>query len=510
MSLDTLSATNGNGTLASHDSSNGINHAESTALLPHDVAKGEEHKSLGNKLFSEHHFFGALDEYSKAIEFNPTNAIYYSNRAACHLKLETYGAAVADADAAVRIDPAFVKAYYRRGSAHFALLKYRDAVKDFKEVLKIKTNDPDAKGKLAECQKKIREEEFRKAIENENSLPPSATTNWNSIVIEDSYDGPKIDEEKGIDEAFVNSLITHFKDQKRLHRRYVYYIVLNIIKSLSALPTLLDINIPEGEKFTVCGDVHGQYYDLLNLFDLNGRPSTSNPYLFNGDFVDRGSFSFEVITVFFALKLLYPAHFHLLRGNHESTSMNGLYGFQGEVLAKADPKAFELFTEAFCHLPLAATIGGKILVVHGGLFSQDGVKLDDIRKINRNTQPPESGLMSELLWSDPQPHNGRAPSKRGVGLSFGPDVTRRFLDDNGLDLLIRSHEVKDEGYEIEAGGRLITVFSAPNYCDQMGNKAAYIKLDHTLKPKCVSFNSVPHPKIGPMQYANPMFRSMAM
>jgi serine/threonine-protein phosphatase 5 len=146
-------------------------------------------------------------------------------------------------------------------------------------------------------------------------------------------------------------------------------------------------------------------------------------------------------------------------------------------------------------------------VLHGGLFSEDGVTLDMIRKIDRNQQPPESGLMSELLWSDPQKPRGRAPSKRGVGLSFGPDVTERFLKNNDLELIIRSHEVKDEGYEVEHNGQLITVFSAPNYCDQMGNKGAYINFNGTdMKPKCVSFTHVPHPAVGPMAYASPFMR----
>ena len=108
--------------------------------------------------------------------------------------------------------------------------------------------------------------------------------------------------------------------------------------------------------------------------------------------------------------------------------------------------------------------------MHGGLFSRDDVTLDEVRKIERKREPPDEGLMSELLWSDPQPMPGRLPSKRGVGLSFGPDVTANFLKQNGLKMVVRSHEVKDEGYEVEANGQLVTVFSAPNYCDQMGNK----------------------------------------
>jgi serine/threonine-protein phosphatase 5 len=147
--------------------------------------------------------------------------------------------------------------------------------------------------------------------------------------------------------------------------------------------------------------------------------------------------------------------------------MNKVYGFEGEVKHKYSQQMFQLFTEVFHVLPLAYCLGGKVLVVHGGLFSRDDVTLDDIRKIDRRREPPDEGLMSEILWSDPQPNPGRAPSKRGVGLSFGPDVTANFLERNNLKLVVRSHEVKDAGYEVEADGKLITVFSAPNYCDQV-------------------------------------------
>jgi len=243
----------------------------------------------------------------------------------------------------------------------------------------------------------------------------------------------------------------------------------------------------------------------LNIFKINGIPSDSNPYLFNGDFVDRGSFSLEVILTLFVFKLVYPKSMHLTRGNHETRNMNQIYGFQGEVQHKCDTHAFELFSEAFNLLPLGAVIGKKVLVVHGGLFSDDGVKLEQLRKIDRNQQPPDSGLMCEMLWSDPQTETGRAPSKRGVGLAFGPDVTQRFLADNNLELIIRSHEVKDNGYEVSHNGKLVTVFSAPNYCDAMGNKGAIIKLGHSLKPEYVVFDAVDHPPVQPMAYARMMF-----
>jgi len=265
------------------------------------------------------------------------------------------------------------------------------------------------------------------------------------------------------------------------------------------------VEIPCDDKLTVCGVIHGQYYDLLNIFSLNGVPSETNRYLFNGDFVDRGSFSCEVVILFFAYKLLYPNHFFMARGNHESRAMNKIYGFEGEVKHKYPGVPFELFTEVFDTLPLAHIIGVKIYVVHGGLFGEDNIKIENIQKIDRKREPPASGLMSDMLWADPQVGNGRGASKRGVGQSFGPDITERFLKDNNLDLVIRSHEVKPSGYQIEHNGQLVTLFSAPNYCDQVGNMGAIAVIGTNLKPQYTSFSHVPHPTVPPMAYASPLF-----
>ena len=145
-------------------------------------------------------------------------------------------------------------------------------------------------------------------------------------------------------------------------------------------------------------------------------------------------------------------------------------------------------------------IGSKYLVLHGGLFSDDNVTLDDIRKLDRHKQkqPGQAGLMMEMLWTDPQPFPGRGPSKRGVGMQFGPDVTKRFCDKNGLEAIIRSHEVRMDGYEEEHDGKCITVFSAPKYCDMTENKGAYINIGPDYKLKFSQFEAVPHPNIKPM------------
>ena len=293
--------------------------------------------------------------------------------------------------------------------------------------------------------------------------------------------------------------------------RYVALLLISAKHYYQNIPSLLDIPIPDvgpleddstvEPRLTVCGDTHGQYYDVMNIFAMNGLPSRNNPYLFNGDFVDRGSFSVEVILAFLLFKMSDPECIHLHRGNHETRNMNKIYGFEGEVKAKYDDKIFELFLEVFSHLPLASVVNKKVFICHGGLPVEPGVTLADIRKIPRGCEPPGEGLMSDLLWADPQPFPGKAPSKRGVGYSFGPDVTEAFLKRNGLSLLVRSHEVKDEGYLVEHGGKTITIFSAPNYCDSMGNKGAFIHFDQTCEPKFTQYEAVPHPNVRPMAYA---------
>ncbi|XP_052489360.1 serine/threonine-protein phosphatase 5 isoform X1 [Gossypium raimondii] len=535
-----------------------------------NVSQAEEIKVQANEAFKANKYGQAIDLYTQAIELNSQNAVYWANRAFAHTKLEEYGSAIQDATKAIEVDPKYSKGYYRRGAAYLAMGKFKEALKDFQQVKKICPNDPDATKKLKECEKAVMKLKFEEAIsvpESErrfvadsidyhsigtspgsSSMPTqvgiaavavafvavlammlgaAAATMVAAVVVvvlgtwwwggstgsgvftekvEPQYSGAKI-EGDDVTLDFVKKMMDDFKNQKCLHKRYAFQIVLQMREMLRSQPSLVDINVPDGSHFTVCGDVHGQFYDLINIFELNGLPSEENPYLFNGDFVDRGSFSVEVILTLFALKCMCPSAIYLARGNHESRSMNKIYGFEGEVRSKLSEKFVELFAEVFCCLPLAHVINQKVFVVHGGLFSVDGVKLSDIKAVDRFCEPPEEGLMCELLWSDPQPFPGRGPSKRGVGLSFGADVTRKFLQDNNLDLIVRSHEVKDEGYEIEHDGKLITIFSAPNYCDQMGNKGAYIRFEAPdLKPNIVTFSAVPHPDVKPMAYANNFLR----
>ncbi|GFS25708.1 serine/threonine-protein phosphatase [Elysia marginata] len=439
-----------------------------------DKKRADEIKEEANVFFKNEDYTNAIDKYSKAIKLNPFVAAYFGNRSFAYLRTECFGYALTDASKALNLDKNYIKAYYRRASANMALGKFKLALKDFEAVTKVRPNDKDARVKYNECNKICKRIAFEKAIASDEGKCLADTIDIESLVIEANYDGPHL-QDGTVTVDFVNSLIEAYKDQKKLPKKYVCQILVQAKKIFCEQDSLVYIDVPSKAKFTICGDIHGQYYDLLNIFQMNGKPSEENPYLFNGDFVDRGSFSVECIMTLLSYKLLYPKHFFMAR-------------------------------EVFNWLPLAHCINKKILVMHGGLFSNDEVTLDDISKTYRNKQPPDSGIMCELLWSDPQPQAGRAPSKRGVGVQFGPDVTAKFLELNKLDYVVRSHEVKNEGYELMHGGKCITVFSAPNYCDTMGNKGAFINITgDDLTPKFTSYESVPHPNVKPMAYANPFF-----
>jgi len=494
-------------------------------------AKAEKAKADGNAAFKAGNYMKAVVAYTLAVNLseddedvgldsldgpieppaksaNPSIQIYYANRAFCHIKMENYGSAVADATKAIEAKADFSKGYYRRGTAYMALGRPKDALKDFMQLCKLAPSDKDARDKLKACQKIVQQEKFALAIASEKTKPVSETVDVNSMIVDSGYDGPRYKSGE-VTPEFCKELMEWQRKEKVIAKKFAYQIVLDMIEQLRSSSTLVDIDVPETGEFTVCGDVHGQFYDLLNIWEINKPPSEDNPYLFNGDFVDRGSFSTEVILILFAWKLCYPKHMHLARGNHETRNMNKLYGFEGEVTKKFDEDLYQLFCEAFCLLPLGHVINKKVFVVHGGLFSKDNITLDEIRKVNREQEPPDEGLMTEMLWSDPQVPRGRSPSKRGVGVAFGQDVTENFLETNDLKLVIRSHEMKEEGYEIEHSGKLITIFSAPNYCDQMGNKGAFIRLDgKTLTPRTTAFAAVPHPNVRAMAYANPMLGQM--
>uniref|UniRef100_A0A251U734 Serine/threonine-protein phosphatase n=2 Tax=Helianthus annuus TaxID=4232 RepID=A0A251U734_HELAN len=240
-------------------------------------------------------------------------------------------------------------------------------------------------------------------------------------------------------------------------------------------PNLLEIEAP----VKICGDIHGQYSDLLRLFEYGGLPPQAN-YLFLGDYVDRGKQSLETICLLLAYKIKYPNNFFLLRGNHECASINRIYGFYDECKRRFNVKLWKTFSDCFNCMPVAALIDEKILCMHGGL-SPDLNSLDQIKNLRRPTDVPDSGLLCDLLWSDPcNDVKGWGMNDRGVSYTFGADIVTEFLEKHDLDLVCRAHQVVEDGYEFFANRQLVTVFSAPNYCGEFDNAGAMMSVDETL------------------------------
>uniref|UniRef100_A0A673A0S6 Serine/threonine-protein phosphatase n=1 Tax=Sphaeramia orbicularis TaxID=375764 RepID=A0A673A0S6_9TELE len=219
---------------------------------------------------------------------------------------------------------------------------------------------------------------------------------------------------------------------------------------------------------TVCGDVHGQFHDLMELFKIGGKSPDTN-YLFMGDYVDRGYYSVETVTLLVTLKVRFQERITILRGNHESRQITQVYGFYDECLRKyGNANVWKYFTDLFDYLPLTALVDGQIFCLHGGL-SPSIDTLDHIRALDRLQEVPHEGPMCDLLWSDPDDRGGWGISPRGAGYTFGQDISETF-----------NHLVM-EGYNWGHDKNVVTIFSAPNYCYRCGNQAAIMELDDTLK-----------------------------
>ncbi|XP_025911161.1 serine/threonine-protein phosphatase with EF-hands 1 [Apteryx rowi] len=366
------------------------------------------------------------------------------------------------------------------------------------------------------------------------------------IDVPDSYYGPRL--KFPLTTADASALLDAFKNEELLHARYVLQLLHETRRVLKEMPNITHLSTSYSKEITVCGDLHGKLDDLLLIFYKNGLPSEKNPYVFNGDFVDRGDNSMEILIILFAFLLIYPNDLHLNRGNHEDYVMNVRYGFTREVLRKYKVHGkiiLCLLEDVFSWLPLATVVDSKVLILHGGisdttdldflnLFERNKVRslmrppksVTDIKdrikeKVpsttpkkygahqnvsgkrkdisssgsspRRQNWPPEPTQKEwqqtlDILWSDPRSQRGCVPNKcRGGGCYFGPDITAKLFERYNLKMLIRSHECKQDGYEVGHGGKVITIFSASNYYEDGSNRGAYIKLNPDLSPRFIQY-----------------------
>ena len=588
------------------------------------------------------HYVKAVSGYSAALSLDPNSAVLFSNRAAAHLKLENYGSALADAGKAIEIDPKYVKAYYRRADAAAGLGRVRDALRDFRTAAKVAPRDPDLQVKLKAAEKEVARLRFEAAIAvpDADAVPVAERVDLASMPVEPSYDGPRMegDDDKGytISKKFVEEMVEAFRQQKKVHKRFAFEIVLTAQKILKELPPLVDVPVPRGKHLTVRreffiftfsavkrerGRGHERrdgikltFFSLflqkplqppkpglrrrprpvlrppqhlllgrwpaLRLQPLSVQRRLCRPRLFfcRGDFDpfrlqvslpyepalgsreprDRGHEPHLRLRWRGASQVRWFARGPLPRGFLCSSlgARRRREGPGGPRRAVLEGRGHFGRPEADRQVQGAAGRRGECFVVVGvcvwGGGGGERRRKREGRKNsleNSKTQNQKQQLMCELLWSDPGPDPGRQPSKRGVGVAFGPDVTKNFLANNGLDLLVRSHEVKEEGFAVEHDGYCITVFSAPNYVDQMGNLGAFIRFDgggcesendegegeegegasgvegaedddeekkdmpkkekkKPMTPQFTTFAASPHPPVRPMAYASTFMGGM--
>ena len=282
-------------------------------------------------------------------------------------------------------------------------------------------------------------------------------------------------ENKQMSQKLKNEQIKLVTESNLLKETELKYLCMKSMEIFMKESSLLELTAP----IIICGDIHGQYRDLIRLFDFGESPKKKQ-YLFLGDYVDRGKNSIECIALLLAFKVKYPKNIFLLRGNHESEMINRTYGFYDECKRRYNLRLWKIFSDCFNWLPISAIVNQKILCMHGGL-SPDLQSLNNIKQIVRPTEVPDKGLLCDLLWSDPEKDcEDWAPNTRGISVLFNEKIVENTLDELDIDLVCRAHQVVELGYEFFAQRGLVTVFSAPNYCGEFDNAGAFMTVTKDL------------------------------
>lgn len=438
----------------------------------------------GDDFFKKGQFFRAHAFYNVALNKCPKDdekqlSTIYLNLSQTHLHLEHLKEAIEASTSSIGYNPDNGRAYLARAEAKSQMFNWKEAYEDYLIAQKLLQDDSSISEKIENVKNKMNSAEENRFIVDQ----------VNNVIY---------------DNEFAKKIMYEMLDDRRPDIMIVKTMIKHIVNMHNNLPNI--VNVEHKGIFRIVGDTHGQFQDLINIFETFGFPSEDNPYLFNGDFVDRGSMGIEILLTLFAWKLANPKSVYLNRGNHEARNMNTFYGFENECICKYNQQIFDNISDLFETLPLGYIINKKIFVVHGGLFHDKEMTIDQFQKLNRYGEPPTSGPINDILWNDPVEENGITPSPRGSSFTFGPDVTEDFLMKNNFDLLIRSHQVQYDGYLLSHNGKCITIFSAPNYDGIMTNKGAVCKLefDNNYVLQNVSFEQFegkPIPeKYQPMKY----------
>ena len=317
-------------------------------------------------------------------------------------------------------------------------------------------------------------------------------TNISKNKIDDIKEGPNTNKKRAqsypsgfenipkkynVDLIILKLLSVRNKKNKEVKLEYneIIWLCEEVTKIFMNQPVCLNLEAP----VNVCGDIHGQYSDLIRLFEAGGYPPEVN-YLFLGDYVDRGEQSIETICLLFCFKIKCTQTFFLLRGNHECASLNREYGFYDECKRRYNVKLWKKFVDVFNCMPYTAIVEDKMIFMHGGL-SPSLKSLAQLNEIIRPTDVPDEGLLCDLVWSDPESNlKGWEINNRGVSYTFNEKIVDNFLTIHNLEVLVRAHQVVEKGYEFFNGRKCVTIFSAPNYCGEFDNAGAMMTISSDL------------------------------